>query len=365
MTVSAVSVERLTVAAYRIPTDRPEADGTLEWQDTTLVVVQAWGGGQMGLGWTYTHRAAVELISTKLAQIICGSDVFDIPDLWQRMNRQIRNIGRPGLGLMAISAIDHALWDLKARVLDIALVDLFGRCRAAVPIYGSGGFTSYTPAELSAQLSGWVEQGIPRVKMKVGAHPDQDMERVRLARGAIGADAELMVDGNGAYRRKQALALAAQFADQGVVWFEEPLASDDLEGLRLLRDRGPDGMTIAAGEYGWDAWYFRRMLAAGAVDILQADSTRCGGFTGFLQIDALCRGYGIPLSAHCAPALHAQVCSAALSVEHIEYFHDHVRIEQLAFDGVPEPREGALSVDRARAGMGYAFREQDMERYRI
>ncbi len=365
MTVGAVPVERLTVATYRIPTDRPEADGTLEWEATTLVVVQLYGGGCSGLGWTYTHRAAAELISAKLAPIVCGGDCFDIPALWLRMNRQIRNLGRPGLGLMAIAAIDHALWDLKARVLNVALVDLLGCCREAVPIYGSGGFTSYTPEELTAQLGGWVAQGIPRVKMKVGAHPDQDMERVRIARDAIGADAELMVDGNGAYRRKQALALAAQFADQGVVWFEEPLSSDDLEGLRLLRDRGPDGMAIAAGEYGWDAWYFRRMLAAGAVDILQADSTRCGGFTGFLQIDALCRGYGIPLSAHCAPALHAQVCAAALSVEHIEYFHDHVRIEQLAFDGVPEPRAGALSVDRGQPGMGYALRERDLENYRI
>ena len=365
MTSDAVPVERMTVSAYRVPTDRDEADGTLEWQATTLVLVQIRGGGCTGLGWTYTHRAAADLIADTLVPLVCGGDGFDIPALWQRMNRAIRNIGRPGLGLMAIAAIDHALWDLKARVLNIALVDLFGRCREAVPIYGSGGFTSYTPEQLAAQLGGWVEQGIPRVKMKVGTHPDRDAERVRIARGAIGAPTALMVDGNGVYRRKQALALAAQFAEQGVVWFEEPVSSDDLEGLRLLRDGCPAGMAIAAGEYGWDAWYFRRMLAAGAVDVLQADTTRCGGFTGFLQVDALCRGYGIPLSAHCAPALHMQVCSAATNVEHIEYFHDHVRIERLAFDGVPEPREGALGVDRARPGMGYAFRERDMERYRI
>ena len=358
-------IDRIEVAAYTIPTDRPEADGTLDWDKTTMVVVHARADGCTGLGWTYAHAAAATLIEDTLSGVVRGGDALDVPAQWQRMNRQIRNAGRPGVGLMAIAAVDTALWDLKARLLGVPLTGLLGHARDKVPVYGSGGFTSYTLDELAAQLAGWVAQGIGRVKMKVGTHPEEDSRRVRTAREAIGEEAVLMVDGNGAYRREQALALAQAFAAQRVAWFEEPLSSDDLAGLHMVRERAPAGMAVAAGEYGWDAEYFRKMLCAQAVDVLQADATRCGGFTGFLQVDALCRGFNVPLSAHCAPALHLQVCSAAQSVVHLEYFHDHARIEHMAFEGVPDPVDGALAADPSRPGMGYTLRASEISRYRI
>ena len=115
------------------------------------------------------------------------------------------------------------------------------------------------------------------------------------------------------------------------------MSSDDLDGLRLLRDRAPAGMEIAAGEYGYDPFYFRRMLEAGAVDVLQADATRCGGITGFLKAAAIADASHMPLSAHTAPALHLHVCCAAPRLRHLEWFHDHVRIEQVLFDGAPTP----------------------------
>ena len=149
------------------------------------------------------------------------------------------------------------------------LVTLLGSVHEVVPVYGSGGFTSYSIEQLQKQLGGWAERGISRVKMKIGTHPDLDLGRVRAAREVIGSGTELFVDANGAYSRKQALAQAHRFAELDVSWFEEPVSSDDLEGLRLLRDRGPAGMDIAAGEYGYDLPYFRRMLEAGAVDVLQ------------------------------------------------------------------------------------------------
>src|SRR5439155_12945794 len=139
-----------------------------------------------------------------------------------------------------------------------------------------------------AQLHGWVRQGIGRVKMKVGASPSSDPSRVRAARAAVGDEVQLMVDANGAYGRKQALQLAAVFAESGVEWFEEPVSSDDLEGLRFIRERAPAVMQIAAGEYGYDAFYFLQMLQAGAVDVLQADATRCLGVTGFISAAKLC-----------------------------------------------------------------------------
>jgi L-alanine-DL-glutamate epimerase-like enolase superfamily enzyme len=280
------------------------------------------------------------------------------------MVQGIRNLGRPGVASMAIAAVDLALWDLKARLLGLPLCKLIGMAHDRVPVYGSGGFTAYPLGRLTDQLAGWVAQGIPRVKMKVGSAPGDDPGRVIAAREAIGPASELFVDANGAYARKQALALAERFrADAGVSWFEEPVSSDDLAGLRLLRDRGPAGMAIAAGEYGYDAPYFRRMLEAGAVDVLQADVTRCGGITELLRVGALCRAHGMPLSLHCGPAIHLHPGLALEQLVHLEYFHDHVRIEHLLFDGVVEPREGALMPDLTRPGNGLELKHKEAERY--
>jgi L-alanine-DL-glutamate epimerase-like enolase superfamily enzyme len=265
---------------------------------------------------------------------------------------------------MAIAAVDCALWDLEARLLELPLYALLGARRDAVPVYGSGGFTSYSTARLCEQLSGWVADGIPRVKMKIGTDPGADPARVRAAREAIGPEPELFVDANGAYRRKQALALAERFREEAAVsWFEEPVPSDDLAGLRLIRDRVPAGMEIAAGEYGFDVGYFRAMLDAGAVDVLQADVTRCAGITELLRVDALCRAAGVRLSAHCAPALHTHPCCALDRLIHLEYFHDHSRIERMLFDGVVDPQGGALHPDPSRPGNGLTLKTGEAERW--
>lgn len=205
---SEAAIERIDVSAYKIPTDAPEADGTYAWTSTTLVVVEAAAGDTRGLGYTYADTATAHLIKDMLAGVVQGRNAMDVPGCWQAMVHAIRNLGRPGIASMAISAVDVALWDLKARLLDVALVTLLGAVRDAVPVYGSGGFTSYSIDRLQAQLGGWVEQGISRVKMKIGAHPADDLGRVRAARTAIGPDAALYVDANGAYSRKQALAQA-------------------------------------------------------------------------------------------------------------------------------------------------------------
>jgi len=365
---SASSVPRIDAVeavAYSVPTDFPEADGTLEWDATTIVVATIRSGDHAGIGYTYAHRGTALVIVDALRDALLGGCPLDIPGLWTSMYRSIRNIGRPGMGLMAMAAADHALWDLKGKLLGRSVIDLLGHARPSVPVYGSGGFTSYSVKQLQEQLSGWVEQAIPRVKMKVGTNPAVDPARVRAARKAVGKDARLMVDANGAYTRKQALALAEEFASQGVCWFEEPRPSRDLDALRLIRDRAPVGMDIAAGEYGWSDNHFRNMLRAGAVDVLQIDSTRCGGFTGFMQCAAVARSFEIPVSAHCAPHLHAHVCSAVPLLEHVEYFHDHVRIESMFFDGLPQLHDGTLRVDRSRPGLGLELKQRDVERFRV
>lgn len=356
-------VEEVAVAAYTVPTDAPEADGTFAWQATTIVVVHVRAGGERGIGYSYADLATAGLIEEHLAGAVGGACALAPQRAWWAMTRAVRNLGRPGIAAMAISAVDVALWDLKARLLGLSLATLLGAVHEQVPIYGSGGFTSYSTQRLQQQLADWVQAGIPRVKMKIGSLPGEDVARVGAAREAIGDGVALFVDANGAYARKQALAQAERFAEHGVSWFEEPVSSEDLDGLRLLRDRAPAGMDIAAGEYGYEPSYFRRMLAAGAVDVQQADATRCGGITGLLAVAALCQAHQVELSAHCAPQLHAHACCAVGPLRHLEYFHDHARIEQMLFDGALDPVDGALRPDAARPGLGIELKTADAEAF--
>ncbi len=355
-------IERVQASSFTIPTDAPEADGTYEWESTTLVTAEVSGGGRTGLGYTYADEAAATLIQGKLAQVVTGRSILDVSGAWEAMVRSIRNLGRPGICSMAIAAVDAALWDLKARLLGVPLLELLGAARESVAAYGSGGFTSYSMECLRKQLGGWVADGMRMVKMKIGTHPEQDVARVWEARQAIG-DAQLFVDANGAYSRTQALQFAERFAEFDVRWFEEPVSSDDLEGLRLVRERAPAGMAVAAGEYGYDLYYFRRMLEAGAVDVLQIDATRCAGISEFLRVAGLAAAHNLKVSAHTAPTLHAHLCCAAGNAVHVEYFHDHARIEQMLFEGALRPVKGELRPDPSRPGLGIELKRADAQRY--
>jgi len=359
VTMSPRTVDGITAEVYRIPTDTPEADGTLTWDFTTMIVVRATSGGVEGMGWTYAAPACKSVVDTTLANEVVGLDVMAIPAANAAMMRSCRNMGVPGIVACAISAVDIALWDLKARVLDVSLADLFGRARASVPIYASGGFTTYSDEETTTQLQTWVNQWrIPRVKIKIGEERgsalDRDLHRIELARSVIGTETELFVDANGAYTRKQAIRLGRAMAVFDVGWFEEPVSSDDLVGLREVRDQCAADVT--AGEYGYTPWYFANMISAEAVDCLQADATRCGGYTGWLAAAHVAESHQLDVSAHCAPNVHAPVAISVANLRHVEYFHDHYRIEEELFEGALSPVGGAL-VPRADAlGHGMTLR---------
>lgn len=353
-------VDRLDVRVMEVPTaTQPERDGTAAWSSTTMVLVEAAAAGAMGIGYSYVHGAAAKVVSDLLAPCVTGASAFAIPEVHGRMVRAVRNHGREGIAACAIAAVDVALWDLKARLLDVALSDLLGPARDGVPVYASGGFTSSSKDALAREVESYARAGHRRVKIKIGQPLASAVERARVAVEAAGPSVELMVDGNGAFTRKEAIELAAQLYDLGVRYFEEPVSSDDLEGLRLIRD--VTSLSVAAGEYGYDGRYFARMLPV--VDILQADATRCLGFTGFLQADALCDAAGMPLSAHCAPALHAHVARAARRLVHVEHFYDHARIEELFFEGTPGIEGGVATVDTARPGLGLVLREKVAKRF--
>ncbi|MFF7790204.1 enolase C-terminal domain-like protein [Streptomyces sp. NPDC007991] len=362
-------IEAVDVHAFEVPTDGPdgkEQDGTLEWDSTTMVLVRVHAGGRTGLGYTYGDVSTASFVSSKLAPPLRGQDVTAPPALWHRMGVQIRNAGRPGVGAMAVSAVDVALWDLKARLLDLPLIHLLPACHDRVPVYGSGGFTNYSLDRLTEQLAGWVAQDVPRVKLKTSREPERDPRRLTAVRKAIGDEPEIFTDANGALGRKEALYWARRFHDEwDVRWLEEPVSSADLEGLRMLRDRGPERLEIAAGEYAFTPQDFVNLVEPPAVDCLQADVTRCGGITGLLEVAGLSATRQIDLSAHCAPALSAHAFCAVRRLRHLEYFHDHVRVEQLLFEGTLSPDGGALRPDPGRPGLGLEIKWADAEPYRV
>jgi len=360
-----IQIKKLSVSAYKIPTDAPEADGTIQWDSTTLVLVEIEAANKKGIGYTYADESAAFLIEHKLKDLVLHKNALDTQGISSFLTKQIRNSGTCGITMMAISAIDNALWDLKAKIFDVPLCKLIGQIKESMLVYGSGGFTSYSKKQLQQQFSNWAEQGIQYMKMKVGTHPEKDVQRVKDAREILNNEVELMIDANGAYTAKQALQKANEVIQYNVTWFEEPVSSDNLEGLHFIREHAPAQMNIAAGEYGYNLPYFEAMLHAKAVDVLQADATRCGGISGFLKAGFLCEAHQLPFSSHCAPALHlhAAVCLPSFFIS--EYFHDHVRIEQMLFDSVPSVKNGFIKPDLSHPGFGFEFKHRDAEKYKL
>lgn len=360
---SFVTIDHLEVSHYKIPTTPPESDGTREWNHTNMSVVHVHGGGHKGLGYTYGGSETAALIKGVLSEVVQGGDAMAPTELYMAMWRKIRNVGRPGVASMGISAVDCAIWDLKARLLNVPLATLLGPVRDAAAVYGSGGFTSYSNQQIAEQLGCWANQGMHAVKMKIGREPHRDPERIRTAREAIGPDVKLYVDANGAYSPRQALAQMQMLEQHDVRWFEEPVTSDDREGLHFVREHAAPAIDIAAGEYGYSPFYFREMLQDRATDVLQADITRCGGVTGFMQVAGLCQAFNVPLSGHTAPALHTHPACAAFNFTELEYFHDHVRVESRFFEGLPALVEGHLRPDWSRPGNGLEFKRADAEKF--
>jgi L-alanine-DL-glutamate epimerase-like enolase superfamily enzyme len=368
-----VTVTGLDTSAYTLPTDVPEADGTLTWDSTTLILVEARAADATGIGWTYAPRAAAAVVDELLRPVVTGRDALDVEGSWEAMVRAIRNAGRPGLVGMAISAVDIALWDLAGRLRDQSLIDLWSSTAhepvdaahsGPVPVYGSGGFTTYDDHRMRDQLQHWVDLGCRAVKIKIGeswgTHTERDLDRVATAQHAIGEAVDLFVDANGAYAPKQACVIGSFLDTLGVTWFEEPVTSDDHDGLARVRDHVQADIT--AGEYGYDRAYFTHL--APHVDCLQLDVTRCGGYTEWRRIAADPALTGIDLSGHCAPYLSLPVAAMTRRLRHLEYFYDHVRIEQRLFEPCPRPENGELTPP-VGPGHGMSFRTTDAEEYRV
>jgi len=360
-------ITEVRATAFRVPNPERETDGTLGWDATGMVLVQIKAGGHEGLGYSYTDPSMAQLVIGTFKPLLVGADAWGIEGLFEQLQRRVRNLGRSGLAGAAVSAVDVALWDLKARVLGLPLATLLGPVRDRVPVYGSGGFISFSERELSEQLSKWVHRdGCTRVKIKIGNNAARDLQRLEQARRAIG-NAQLMIDANGAHTVRSAVAFAHAAAEQQVDWFEEPVTSDCPRGLSQVReamDAAGLPLDVAAGEYVWGLDDAHRLLQAEAVDVLQMDATRCGGITGWRRMSVLCQAYHRDCSAHCAPALHLHLGCATGGLRHIEWFADHAHIEAMFFDGAPVIERGEIAASD-RPGHGLVLKSQDVERFAL
>ncbi|NYI04097.1 enolase C-terminal domain-like protein [Allostreptomyces psammosilenae] len=363
-----VPVERVEARAYAVPTEAPEAGGVPDRAGGELVVVLVRADDAVGTGWSHAPAAARAVVEDLLAGEVVERGVLDIPALHQRMRHRLRDAGGVGLGARALSAVDVALWDLKAQLLGLPLVGLLGAARPEVPVYASGGPPGWSDDRLRELVRGWtVERGVPRVKIRIGeadgTRERRDLERVEVARVAAGRDGELLVDARGAYRRGQAVRMGRRLADAGVTWFEEPVDPDDLAGLRAVREATtPD---TAAGGHGWDLPHLARLCAGEAVDCLPVDATRCGGPTVWLRAAAVAQAHGLAVSGHAAPNLHAHLAAAVPNLEHVEWSDGHDRVERTLLLGTLDPSGGAVRPGADGApGHGMELRP-DADRYQV
>ncbi len=319
-----MQLDRLRVTRYSIPLARPVSDathGTI--RDFALVAVRAESGGShLGLGYTYTVGSSAAssmeaLIADDLAPLLVGRDPRRTEDAWRLMWRATHYAGRGGPASFAISAVDMALWDLKAKALSEPLWRLLGGSSPVVAAYASGIDLHLSPSELASQARSWLGMGFRAFKMKVGrAVLREDLERVEAVRAAIGPDLPLMVDANMKWTVAEALRASRSLAASDPMWLEEPTDPADVRGHVRIQQEGP--VPVAAGENLHTLAEFKAMIANGAVAFPQPDVTNCGGITPWIKVAHLAEAHGLPVTTHGAHDVHVSLLAAVPNASFLE-----------------------------------------------
>lgn len=314
----------------------------------------------VGLAVGYGPPGAKAVVDEALAPVLVGQDPSVVGELWAEMMWVVRDFGRGGVALQALSAVDVALWDLKGRAEGQPVFRLLGELRPDVVVYGSGGFTSFSPEELVAEMRAFVDTGFGAVKMKVGKSfgtcEEEDVSRVQAVREAIGSETELYVDANGAYGVEQAIRMAERFAAHDVRLFEEPVPADDTGGLAAVRAASP--IPIATGEQEYEAAGLRRLAEVGAAEVLQPDILRIGGVTGWRRAAVVAADNGLQLMSHAAQLVSLQVGCATAGFAAAEYMAIQVEMDRLWYRDVPVPVGGRWTPLPDRPGMGLDLRPE-------
>lgn len=346
------------LVSTRVPSGIADATRTVEVLGFALVRIRT-DQGLEGFGLTYHEvggEATRELIRCSIAPRLLGRDPLDTEVLWNEMFHYLRGVGRKGLAFGALSAIDIALWDLKGKIAGLPVYRLLGGGRSRVPVYASGGWTSYSDEKLVEEMTGFVAQGYDTIKFKVGyaggTAINRDVARVRKVREAVGPDVRLLVDANNAFDAATAIQLANRIGDFDIHLFEEPVLADDLRGLARFR-RGTD-IPLATGEHEYTRYGVRDLLLAEAADIVQADGARAGGYTEMLKCAALTQAFNVRFAPHAMEHVHLHLVAALPNAPFLERLAMFEGITGLVFRDGARVENGMMTVPE-RPGLGLEF----------
>lgn len=311
--------------------------------------------------------SAVRSVIEGLKGSLIGEDPMNIERIWFRMFWLVRGFGRKGVALSAISAIDTALWDLKAKALNLPLYKLLGSFTDAVPVYGSGGWTNLSEKELVKEQVGWVERGFKGIKIKVGkdfgSAEKEDVRRLAAVRKAVGDDIAIYIDANNGYYAKQAIALAPRFEEYNVGFFEEPVIADDIEGLAAVSRETK--IPVATGEHEYTKYGFKELLVRGAADILQPDVGRVGGVSEWMKVAHMAHGFNLPVANHSLHLISLHLACATPNFFIFEYLGMMEEADKFFYTEIPMPKDGMLSPFPDKPGLGLELKPDVIAKYQV
>jgi L-alanine-DL-glutamate epimerase-like enolase superfamily enzyme len=347
----------------RVPISPPIADSSHVLRFMDLIVVEVRAGDHSGwsymLSFDYAPALLKGIIDRELKGYVVGCSADEIRAVYEQNLRTTEYIGREGLAMWGTAAIDVALWDLLARRLEVPASLLFGRRVSAVPVYGSGGWISYSDEELADEVGRYIARGFGGVKIKIGSsREDQDVERIRAVRCALGPDRKLMVDANQGLTLERALRLVRRVEDCHLDWLEEPFQKNDLESYTRLASA--TDIPLAAGEREFSVEPFRRMANARSVSIMQPDLLRVGGVTGWRLVAALAEAHLLRVAPHFYREYDVHLAAAQPNLVAIESFDWLNDLLEQPF----EVRDG-LAVVPERPGFGVNFRPEAIRQFRV
>jgi D-arabinonate dehydratase len=360
-----------SIEAFYIPVTPDKAVSDSTWKLETMgyaVVRISTDEGISGIGYTYdvAGKAIREVINNTIAGVLLERDPFETETLWTDVMNLLRGVGRKGLVLCALSMVDIALWDIKGKALGMPLYKLLGGSETIIPVYGSGGWTSYTEAELIEEVEQIKSWGYTKIKMKVGVDfgrsPEEDVRRVRSVRKHIGDTIDLMIDANNAWDAATAIKVSEALADCNIFFFEEPVIADDIPGLANVKSKIT--IPVATGEQEYTKYGARDLIMGNAVDILQMDVTKCGGITEWMKIAAIAQAWNIPVAPHAMHYAHMHVVSAAPNGLMLENLFMHEKINALLMVDPPIPKNGYLELPD-KPGVGIEFNEENLQKYNV
>lgn len=364
-----MKVDKIETFYIPVKPDQDVSDSTWKLETMGYVVVRiTTEDGITGFGYTYdvAGEAVRELITKTMSRVVVGRNPFETEAIWTDVMNLMRGVGRKGLVLCALSIIDIALWDIKGKAMDMPLYRLLGGNRTSVPVYASGGWTSYSEHELLEEVDRFKDLGYTKIKMKVGVDfgqsPKTDIRRIRAVRNHLGDDIDLMIDANNAWDASTAIKVAYALSDCNLFFFEEPVIADDIPGLATVKSKIT--IPVATGEQEYTKYGARDLILGGAVDILQMDVTKCGGITEWLKIAAIAQAWNIPFAPHAMHYAHMHLVAAAPNGLMLENLFMHQKVNDLLLVDPPVPKNGYLKIPD-KPGCGIDINEEHLRTYNV